>query len=311
MGKLLRVLVVLLLLLGIAALALGVMLFQKRETLKGHVQDLAENVLSLSRHVEAEQVDDLTQTDLPRMDKVVTRDQLLGYSLDPQTRRADTNSPMVQIMGQLIGKANIQASRLNDTRLALSQKIQELDVATNKIAELEATIVRLEEEKKQLQDQVAALEKELAERKAKIESLTVSLEEAASTIDDQKSQIAKLKDDLLDKDDQLKRLDETIKKLEEKIAQYTGGGGTSKNVDIKPGTKGQIILVNTQWNFAVVSVNEGTPVAMGVELLVQRDDQLVGKIKVSDLNDQYKLAICDILLDWKQADLEVGDYVFY
>ena len=309
MGKLLRVLVILLLLLGIAALALGVMLFQKRETLKGHVQDLAENVLSLSSHIESEQVDDLTQTDLPRMDKVVTRDLLLGYSLDPLTKRVDPNSPMAQIMGQLIGKANIQASRLNDTRAALSQKIQEYDAATNKIAALEADIVRLEEEKKKLEEQVAALERDLAEKNAKIESLSASLEEANNTIEDQKNQIDTFKDELLEKDDDIKRLEETIKKLELKI----GGGTDGKPVggDIKPGTKGKLLLVNPEWNFAIVSVNANTSVGVGVELMVQRGDRLVGKVRVSDLNDQYRLAICDILLDWKQADLEVGDYVFY
>jgi hypothetical protein len=302
MGKLLRVLVVLLLLLGIAALVLGFLLFQKRETLKGHVQDMAQNVVELSGHIEAEQADDLTKSDMPKMSGQVTITQLLTYKLDPTVTVTDTNKPatMDATLRMLIGKAQIQLGRLDDTRKALAVKIQELDVATNKIAALEADIVRLEGEKKQLQDNVAALEKDVAEKKGKIEELTASLEEAKTKITDLGEQVAKLKDTLLDKEDKIKSLNETIEKLTPK--------NTAGTPD-KTGTKGKVVLVNKNWNFVVISVNEA--IGTGVELTVQRGDKLIGKVRVSDLNAQYQLAIGDVMLDWKQADVEVGDYVFY
>jgi PAS domain-containing protein len=41
-------------------------------------------------------------------------------------------------------------------------------------------------------------------------------------------------------------------------------------------------------------------------------EEAVGKVRVSDVNEQYQLAIADMLLaPWKQADPEVGDNVFY
>lgn len=307
MGKLLRVLVVLLLLLGIASLVLGFLLFQKRETLKGHVQDLAGNVLSLSGSIEAEQVDDLTRTDLPKMDKQMSITQLLTYKPDPTVVVVDTNKPatMDAAMKQLIGKASIQLSRLNDTRAALGQKIQELGVATNKIAALETDIARLEGEKKQLQENVSALEKDGAEKKAKIEELSAAVEDGKNKITDLKDQVAKLKDKMLDKEDEIKRLNETIEKLKPK-----GPAAIDPN-SIQSGTKGKIILVNKDWNFAIISLNEGAALNVGLDLTVQRADKLIGKVRINDLNGQYRLAIADILLDWKQADLEVGDYVFY
>jgi hypothetical protein len=305
MGKLLRVLVVLLLILGIAALVLGLLLFQKRELLKGHVQDMAKNVLELSGHIEAEQADDLTKSDMPKMSSQLTITQLLTYKLDPSVTLVDTNKPatMDAAMRMLIGKAQIELGRLDDTRKALAQKIQELDVATNKIAALEANIVQLEAEKKQLQENVAALEKDVAEKKGKIEELTTSLDEAKTKITDLTEQVAKLKDTILDKDDKIKSLNETIEKLRPKPGTETSGGS------LQAGTKGKIVLVNKTWNFVVIAINEA--IGTGVELTVQRGDKLIGKVRVSDLNDQYKLAIGDVMLDWKQADVEVGDYVFY
>jgi len=311
MGKLLRVLVVLLLLLGIGALILGLQLFQKRETLKGHVQDIARQVFRLSETIEAEQVDDLTTTGLPKMNSQVSITQLLTYKPDPTLLIVDPSKPvtMDETMNLLYGKAAIQLNRLQDTRSALSQKIQEFDAATNTIATLEAVIARLEEEKKQLQEQVAALERDVADKKSKIDSLSASLEEAANTIDDQRNQIDTYKDELMDKNDQIKALEETIKKLEVKI-----GVSSDRPFDpasIESGTKGKLVLVNPDWNFTIVAIRDNTSVSVGLELLVQRGDKLIGKVRISDLNDQYQLAICDILLDWKQADLEVGDYVFY
>lgn len=306
MGKLLRVLVVILLLLGIAALVLELRLFQKRETLKGHVQDMAKNVLELSGHIEAEQADDLTKSDLPTMNSQLTLSQLLTYKLDPTAPAVDTNKPatMDAAMRLLIGKAQIQLGRLSDTRTALAQKIQELDAATNKITTLEASIVRLEGEKKQLQDNVVTLEKDVAAKKTKIEELNASLDETKTKITDLQEQVAKLKDTILDRDDKIKSLNETIEKLRPKANADANAPGAVQN-----GTKGKIILVNKSWNFVVIAINE--PIGAGVELTIQRGDKLIGKVRVSDLNDQYKLAIGDVLLDWKQADVEVGDYVFY
>lgn len=54
MGRLLRVLVILFLLLSIAALILGIMLFQKRELLKGRVLKLEKAVIALGTAVESE-----------------------------------------------------------------------------------------------------------------------------------------------------------------------------------------------------------------------------------------------------------------
>jgi predicted RNase H-like nuclease (RuvC/YqgF family) len=251
------------------------------------------------------------------MDKEIEVTQLLTYKLDPNVVQADTNKPatMKQTMGLLQGKAEAQLSILTDTRAALAQKIQELDAATNKIASLEADIVRLEGEKKQLQDNVTVLEKEVAERKAKIEELNASLEEATGKITDLQADVAKLKDTILDQSDKIKTQEDTIKRLMEKLnptGPATGGSSTNGTSSLTSGTKGQILLVNKDYNFVVISLSAPAGIGVAQELTVQRGDKLVGKVRITEVSGQYPIAIADQLLaPWKQADAEVGDYVFH
>jgi hypothetical protein len=309
MGKLLRVLVVFLFLLGFGALFLGIQLFQKRETLKGHVQDLAQKVVELSANIEAEQADDLTQTENPKMNAQVALPQLLKYKLAPQ-ETADTNKPaiMEDTLKLLIGKSAVQLSRLNDTRSALSQKIQELEIATNKIAALEADIVKLADEKKQLQENVATVQKDVTERTAKIAELEAKLEEAVTKAADLQEKVAKMQETLADRDEEIKTLNAIIEKMKPK-----GGGPNTIGAvgDIQPGAKGSLVLVNKNWNFVVIGMNDSAALYAGLELTVHRGDKWVGKVKISDVNDQYRLAIGDVVMNMKQDDPEVGDHVFY
>lgn len=309
MGKLLRVLVVILLLLGIAAFGLGYILFQKRETLKGHVQDLATQVVNLAPYIEASQDPNLAKGGNPTMAKDLSVTQLLTYKLDPTVTLVDTNRPatMDAAMKDLIGKANVQFTILNDTRAALAQKITELDTATNKIAALEADIVKLEGEKKALQETITGLEKDVAERKAKIEQLTADIETANSKVTDLQESVAKLKDTIGDRDDTIKTLNETIARITRANVSTNGPTGA-----LTQGTKGKILLVNKDYNFVVLGISDVRGVGVGVELTIQRGEKLVGKVKISDFNEQYSIAIADQLTGAiKQDDAEVGDHVFY
>lgn len=309
MGKLLRVLVVLLFLLGIGALFLGIQLFQKREALKGHVQDIAQKVVDLSANIEAEQADDLTKTENPKMNEQVTLPQLLKYKLEPQ-EVVDTNKPaiMADTMKLLIGKSAVQLSRLNDTRAALGQKLQEIELATNKIAAIEADVVKLEGEKKQLQESAVTLEKDVAERKTKITELDAKIEEAVTKSTDLQEKVAKMQENLADRDEEIKTLNAIIEKFKERP------GGTNKTHtvgDTQPGGKGSLVLVNKNWNFVVIAASDNAALYVGLELTVHRGDKWIGKVKVSDVNEQYHLAIADLIMDMKQDDPEVGDNVFY
>ncbi len=306
MGKLLRVLVVVIFFLSIVALVLGIVLFQKRETLKGHVLSLAKNVAALAPFIEAEQAEDLTAKDNPMMTNILRESDLLDYKPDPKNPGAPT--VMEKAMRDLLGRVQNQLSHLNDTRDALSRRNREYEEATNTIARLENNIQQLQSEKAALETQVASLQKDLANKKSKIDELNARTEELQATLDDMKDRIARLNDTIKDKEDTIRAQERTIEDLRRRMAQT---GPDVPHEKVPQGHKGKVILVNHEWNFVVLSLAPKAAVSIGIPLTVHRGEQLVGKVRVADFNDQYRLAIADILLDWKQLEAEVGDNVFY
>jgi len=306
MGKLLRILVVFILILSVVALALGIILFKKRETLKGHVITLARHVTALTPFIEAEQSDDLTDKENKKVSDFFRESDLLDYKPNPKDPTAPTT--MDTAMRDLLARVQNQLAHLNDTRDALARRNKEYEEATNTIARLEGNIQQLESEKATLQSQVASLQKDLAEKKAKIEDLTARTEELQGTIEDMKDRIARLNDTIKDKEDTIRAQERTIEDLRRKIAP-TGTDAPAEKVE--QGHKGRVALVNPEWNFVVIALAPNVAVSRGLALTVHRGDRYVGKVRIADFNDQYHLAIADILTDWKELEAEVGDNVFY
>ena len=310
MAKFLRVLIIILLLLSVGALVLGIMLFNKREQLKGHVQQYVTDVLRLAEFVEAEQAEELTQKDLPKMNTVLSKDYLLTYvTVDEGTglKRADGPGTMREEMNKLIARANNQLRRLDDTRDELKLKREELAEALKKIEGLETKVASLEQTIAGLEARIAELNQQIRQKDEQIAALQEKNADLEADIRDKEDEIAKLRDDKLDLEDKIKQLEELIRRLRPDRPPEEGGAPAAT----APGLKGKVVLVNPEWNFIVIAAAEGANLIPALQLIVQRDDQLVGKVRVADVNEEYRLVIADILGDWQQVPLEVGDHVFY
>jgi hypothetical protein len=61
----------------------------------------------------------------------------------------------------------------------------------------------------------------------------------------------------------------------------------------------------------VMGVDQNVELAPSVELLIQRGDRLIGKVKVSAVKPELNLAVAEILSDWRQSDIQEGDSVIY
>ena len=77
------------------------------------------------------------------------------------------------------------------------------------------------------------------------------------------------------------------------------------------GQLGSVTLVNPEWNFVIMRLSpEITKNIMpNLELLIHRNDRLVGKVRVQTMVDN--LAVAEIVSDWQQMPCEKGDYVMY
>jgi hypothetical protein len=75
------------------------------------------------------------------------------------------------------------------------------------------------------------------------------------------------------------------------------------------GLTGRILVVNPDWNFVVLDVGSEAGLGTQTELIVYRTDQLVGRVRVSSVQNQT--AVAEILQDWQQQPLREGDHVLF
>jgi hypothetical protein len=91
---------------------------------------------------------------------------------------------------------------------------------------------------------------------------------------------------------------------------------------IAPGKKGVVAAVDQDHQFVVVKVDETfiedllNVTTDGrlpyIAMMVMRDGkEFVSKVRIKRLNKEDKLIIGDILVDWQQGPIKVGDPVYY
>ena len=82
---------------------------------------------------------------------------------------------------------------------------------------------------------------------------------------------------------------------------------TSGEVIMPADLSGNVLSVNAEWTFVVLDIGADTGLKANAVMLVHRGNQLVGKIRVSEVRDS--LAVAEILSDWVQVPMERGDSV--
>lgn len=70
-------------------------------------------------------------------------------------------------------------------------------------------------------------------------------------------------------------------------------------------------MVNTNWNFVVMDILPESGMIPMTDLTIQREDKLVGKIRVSEVRRDQRIALGEILPEYQQMAPSRGDNVFY
>ncbi len=390
MAKFLRVLVVLILILSIAALTLGIMLFVKREILKGRTHKLEEGLVTLARTLEAEPpkapetppaypardvsgvaaeiIDnpttspfwgsykhELESQEQPVVDLNPRRRELMSYyKINPVDSKPErhpiTNLKISEGPGTTQGVIDYAIERASEQYNLLTETRQQLLTIRTELVE---TIRELNQQKQTLRERlvhIVQLNNEIAQLNRTIEGLRRELQQANDQIAEQKLRITDLEGEiqrLSEENDGLKikseeqtkiiadlrgRIEDFLKGTPPGGGTFTEGGGGSVTVDrirgkIAAGNKGRVISVDQKHLFVVMEVDQvfvdelrgamtdgSLPM---VELLVQRDNpdggkmNFISKIRLSQLKDDKRLAICDILPDWQQGTINEGDSVIF
>ena len=95
-----------------------------------------------------------------------------------------------------------------------------------------------------------------------------------------------------------------IEKIGVELSRYTG---TSVKVSLPQNLHGTVTAVDAQFDFVVLDIGESQGAREHGELLVSRDEKLIGKLRILDVKKDHSIA--NILLDWKQGEIQTGDLV--
>lgn len=269
MGKALKPLVIVLLLLSILSLVLGIVLFSKREILKERTRLHEAGLAQIAEKIRYDKLDVAALKDVTQLQPQITQVAIAANNLydDLQMTKQDLAATK---------------QKLAETEQQLADTRAELEAAQNQIVALNATIEQKDAEIAQANNRIDQLEQD-----------KISLQ---TQIDDLNTQMAQ-------KEDQILELQSDVKTLENILAKLDQGTRQTKLV----GLTGRILVVNPDWNFVVLDIGQAEGLTPNTELHVHRADKLVGKVRVSSV--EQETAVADIVKDWEQTPVKEGDNV--
>ena len=177
-------------------------------------------------------------------------------------------------------------------------------------------------------------EAEVAQLTSQLRAKESELEAANEKIKEQEEQIAELNDNIdgLNEElavcnDKVKELEQTIRDLKGKNPNVIQSVAALEEGVLTPGDKGKVVATSEEWKYAIV---EFSPEFMAELIGPQRDralpqsevmarragvenidDAFVTRMKLRQAIRDKNLVIVDILTDWQQKPVKVGDIVFY
>lgn len=378
MGKVLRVLVVLIALIGIAATVFAYKNYSKREALKGRCDMLEDSVIRLASTIEAVELQDVPQPDYESRDT----SPVTSREIETPERSAfwDSYNPKLEAVGETPSMINFKS----DDKILQLRKLYYLDPVTGKTvispidgkpstkgegtmsellnmayerakeqySNLLATRSELTRVRTELNDTIADLNAQKKDGrldKATIEKQTGEINNLNGQLREEKNQHAATKEAKEELEGQVEELNDTIEKLNDevqvcsdKISELEAAlrERTGKNNDsiiqtssapvaegvLTPGDKGKIVACNDEWKYAIIEFSPDFITELigpqrdralpPAEIMVRRpdvesiDDAFVTRLKLRQIIREKNLVIADIMADWQQKPVLVGDIVF-
>ena len=230
------------------------------------------------------------------------------------------------ILKKLLDAAIAQQSRLNTTRAelqklrgVLAENIEELNklkpVARQDkvtITERDEKIEKLEGEKSELENQVVKIKGQIDELNGEITSL--------------RDEVQTAKDDAAAKAEDLEKSEQLVAKLKKQLEeayQTSRGVGAEASAtvgSIPLGDKGKVVRIDNENMFAVIELSseaiaqlkgaDGKGAMPHIEFSIKRDGAFIGRVRIRQEVAGKNIAICDVLANWSQDEIKVGDVVF-
>ena len=291
MAKLLKPLVVIVLLVSIAALVLqAAVLFPKRTLIKERTQKLEGGVDRMVGTLKGPQ--SLLSDEAKSAAQFNVSNLRIGTKEDLPRLDSELNKALQVVNAVLQG--------WNDTKVDLENTRQDLE---NTRAELENTKTQLEDARTQivqLNETIRGKDQELEEKSNVIAGLEDEKASLTSQVADLTAQVASLQDEVAQLEEDKSVLETQLEKCDKEL---------HKEITMKPGTSGKIVYANKEWNFVVIDIGMNQGVQATAQMIVHRDDNMVGKIKISAVRDNVSIA--EVMTDYQKDTVKEGDDVLF
>jgi len=195
-------------------------------------------------------------------------------------------------------------NELQKTTTELTQTKDSLASATAAKEKAEKTADEQGKRASELSDQLANTKQQLNDTQAELQRYVTTGFTPEQVLVLGKT-LKRAQDDVAGAQDENRLLSRKIERLEYALLKYQPGGAPP--VPLPANLKGEIVVSDPKWNFVVLNVGEDQGVKQDGELLVNRNGQLVAKVKVTSV--QKDRCIANVLPGWKISEVLEGDQV--
>ena len=259
------------------------------------------------------------------LDEIYILDAEKKAKLDARGLPVTAGSPMDLALKEIVAKSEAQRDHYALVRGQLTALREEYEAT---IPVLNAAKAEARQHLKTIQardNTISGLEAD----KANLEGQVADRDQQIATLEEEKQTLQNDLDAITEERDTLADAVENLKKTLDMLAQSGQGANASANgiaaiANVSAGIKGSIARVDNEYNFAIVKLTpESLTELIGeagdrplpeVEFYVCRpgkQSDVIAKVKLRTLVKDQSAIVCDIPADWKQADVQLGDEVFY
>jgi len=214
---------------------------------------------------------------------------------------------------RITSKVSNLESQNGKLRGDLRDREEALTTATNQLAQTSNQLVQASSELGTTRQQIEKLTADLTGAQDELASTKTALAERQSALDAMEGRIRGLEGELTQREVTMEEVQAELRRFREE-AMASGASLTPIAVE-DPGSgpprglKGRILIVNDRWSFVVLNVGRQQGVRAGVELMVHRDGQLIGRVKIREADEIVSVA--DVLSQWRLGEIAEGDQVLY
>jgi len=208
-----------------------------------------------------------------------------------------------------VTEKNTVQAKLTETETKLDTTTKERDQAQGDLKVAQETIEKEKQTTEGVRGELAKSKAETVKVRAENKEYDTLKKDLKLNASDIRKAVADLKQKTKDLDISNKEKDVLSRTANKLAAELKVLKSPYEKVELPAGLKGKIIAVDPKWSFVVLDIGEKQGALKNGELLIVRNDNLIGKVRIESVAADR--CIANILPSWKKDDVVEGDAVVY